>query len=183
MHPGRESIIRLKSIASNYTKALARIQESWESAFPNSPFDYFFLDDYFNSQYQSDQQFALIFSFFACLAILIACLGLFGLSSYMTLQRTREIGIRKVLGASTESVVALLSKDFIRLVLVASVIILPVIYFVVKSWLENYAYRMDIRWWLLVFPVALVWLMAMATISIQTFKTALANPVKSLRYE
>ena len=173
----------LKVNTKNYPKALARIQEDWESAFPNSPFDYFFLDDYFNSQYQSDRQFALIFSFFAGLAILIACLGLFGLSSYMTLQRTREIGIRKVLGASIESVVALLSKDFIRLVVVASVVILPIIYFMIKSWLENYAYRMEIRWWLLVLPVALVWFMAMVTISIQTIKTALANPVKSLRYE
>ncbi len=173
----------LKISTKDYPNALAQIQENWKEAFPNSPFDYFFLEEYFNHQYQADLQFGKIFGLFAGLAILIACLGLFGLSSYMTLQRTREIGIRKVLGASTQSVVTLLSKDFIRLIAVASAIILPVIYFVIKHWLENYAYRMEIRWWLLLLPVLLVWLLALVTISLQTIKTALANPVKSLRYE
>ena len=173
----------LKISTQDYPTVLARVRENWAQAFPNSPFDYFFLDDYFNKQYRADQQFGRIFSLFAGLAILIACLGLFGLSSYVTLQRTREIGIRKVLGASTRGVVALLSRDFIRLVTVASVIIIPVIYFMMKSWLENYAYRMEIRWWLLALPVMLVWLLALFTVSFQTIKMALANPVDSLRYE
>ncbi|MEQ9438240.1 MAG: ABC transporter permease [Cyclobacteriaceae bacterium] len=173
----------LKISTQDYPEALAQIRDNWAQAFPSSPFDYFFLDDYFNHQYQADQQFGRIFSLFAGLAILIACLGLFGLASYVTLQRTREIGIRKVLGASTQSVITLLSRDFLRLVIVASMIIVPIIYFAAKSWLESYAYRMDIHWWILALPVVVVWLLAMVTISFQTIKTALANPVDSLRYE
>lgn len=173
----------LKVSTDDYPTALTQIQEQWTQAFPNSPFDYFFLDDYYDRQYRADRQFGSIFSVFAGLAILIACLGLFGLSSYVTLQRTREIGIRKVLGASTQGIVALLSRDFIRLVVVASILILPIIYWVTNDWLENYAYRMEVRWWLLALPVALVWLLALVTVSFQTVKTALANPVDSLRYE
>ena len=173
----------LKMSTQDYPAALAQVRKNWAQAFPNSPFDYFFLNDYFNSQYQADRQFGQIFSLFAALAILIACLGLFGLSSYVTLQRTREIGIRKVLGASTQGIVALLSRDFIRLVMIASILILPIIYWVANDWLENYAYRMEVRWWLLALPVVLVWLLALVTVSFQTVKTALANPVDSLRYE
>lgn len=173
----------LKVNTNDYASTLKQIQAQWERAFPQSPFDYFFLDDYFNNQYQSDQQFARIFSLFAGLAILIACLGLFGLSSYMTLQRTREIGIRKVMGASILNLMALLSQDFLKVIAFASIIILPILYYVLKNWLQNYAYQMEIHWWLLALPVVLVWLMAFITISFQTIKTAFANPVKSLRYE
>ena len=173
----------LKVRTRDYPTALAQIQDQWAQAFPNSPFDYFFLNDYYDQQYRADRQFGRIFSVFAGLAILIACLGLFGLSSYVTLQRTREIGIRKVLGASTQGIVTLLSQDFIRLVMVASIIILPIIYWATNDWLENYAYRMEVRWWLLVLPVALVWLLALITVSFQTLKAALANPVDSLRNE
>ncbi len=162
---------------------IVQVKEKWESAFPGSPFDYFFLDDYFNNQYQSDQQFEIIFSLFSLLAILIACLGLFGLSSYMILQRTKEIGIRKVLGATTRSVVTLLSRDFIQLVLIASILALPVIYYGVKSWLDHYAYHMKIHWWLLALPVLLVWILSLVTISIQAIKTSLSKPVTSLKYE
>ena len=173
----------LKVSTRDYPAALAQIQDQWAQAFPNSPFDYFFLDDQYDQQYRADRQFGQIFNAFAGLAILIACLGLFGLSSYVTRQRTREIGIRKVLGASTPGIVTLLSRDFIRLVLVASIIILPIIYWVTNGWLENYAYRMEVKWWLLALPVALVWLLALITVSFQTVKTALANPVDSLRTE
>ena len=173
----------LKINTNDYPAGLKQIQADWGQAFPNSPFDYFFLDDYFNNQYQADRQFARIFSLFAGLAIMIACLGLFGLSSYMTLQRTREIGIRKVMGASILNIVTLLSGDFFRLIAAASIIILPVIYYVMKNWLQNYAYQMEIQWWLLILPVVLVWLMAFITISFQTIKTAVANPVNSLRSE
>jgi len=170
-------------ISNDYSTALTNIRLKWAMAFPNSPFDYFFLDDYFDHQYQADRQFGKIFSLFAGLAIFIACLGLFGLSSYMTLQRTREIGIRKVLGASTQSIVTLLSHDFVLLVAIASILILPIVYFLAQDWLENYAYRTEIQWWLLGLPVAFVWLLALITVSIQIIKTTLANPVDSLRYE
>ncbi|WP_114752109.1 ABC transporter permease [Pleomorphovibrio marinus] len=173
----------VKISSGDYPTALSLIEARWEQAFPNSPFEYFFLDDYFNSQYLSEQKFARIFSLFAGLAIFIACIGLFGLSSYMTLQRTKEIGIRKVLGASIVSIVAILSKDFFVLIASASVIILPVIYVVMKNWLQNYAYQMEIQWWLLGLPILLVWFVALLTVSLQTIKTALENPVNALRAE
>lgn len=173
----------LKINTNDYTGAMKQIKAKWEQAFPNSPFGYFFLDDYFNNQYLSEQKFARIFSLFAGLAIFIACMGLFGLSSYMTLKRTKEIGIRKVLGASILNIVALLSKDFIVLVAFASIIILPIVYYVMKNWLQNYAYQMEIHWWLLGLPILLVGLLAILTVSLQTIKTALGNPVKSLRSE
>ncbi len=173
----------LKLNTKNYPAAMKQIRENWKQAFPNSPFDYFFLDDFFNAQYHADQQFGKIFSLFTSLAIFIACLGLFGLSSYMTLQRTKEIGIRKVLGASLQDIIKLLTQEFIKVIGVASLIILPIAYLAIHHWLENYAYRMYIPWWLLVLPVLLVWFLAMLTISFQTLKAALANPIESLRYE
>ena len=173
----------MKISTQNYPAVLADVQDHWNQAFANSPFNYFFLNDYFSRQYQADQQFGRIFSLFASLAIFIACLGLFGLSSYVTLQRTQEIGIRKVLGASVQSVVILLSRDFLWLVMLAGIITIPVIYYLVNSWLENYAYRMPLSGWLFVLPVVVVGVLAMITISIQTSQTALANPVKSLRSE
>ncbi|MCE7053110.1 ABC transporter permease [Algoriphagus sp. AGSA1] len=173
----------LKITSTDYPNALKQIQANWSEVFPGSPFDYFFLDAYFDSQYKSDRQFAKVFSLFAGLAILIACLGLFGLSSYMTLQRTKEIGIRKVLGASVLTIMSLLSREFLRLIGIASIVILPAVWYFMKKWLENFAYRMEIHWWLLVLPVVLVWFMALLTISFQSVKAALMNPVKSLKSE
>ena len=173
----------LKLNTSDYPATLAQIEKQWQGAFPGSPFAYFFLDEHFAAQYRADQQFGRIFSLFAGLAILIACLGLFGLSSYLTLQRTQEIGIRKVLGASVPHVVALLSQDFIRLIVVASLVALPIVYWGAELWLENFAYRTVVRWWWLIVPVGLVGLLAVLTISFQTVRAALANPVDSLRNE
>jgi putative ABC transport system permease protein len=173
----------LKLNSNEYSTALSEIKTTWEQAFPNSPFEYFFLDDYFNAQYLSEQKFARIFSLFASLAILIACLGLFGLASYMTIQRTKEIGIRKVLGASMIHIITLLSRDFLLLIAASSIITLPVVYFIMKNWLQNYAYQMDIHWWILALPILMVFLVALFTVTLQTVKTALDNPVKSLRSE
>jgi putative ABC transport system permease protein len=117
------------------------------------------------------------------LAIFISCLGLFGLSSYTIIQRTKEIGIRKVLGASIGNIISLLSKDSIKLVLIAGVITLPVAYFSVGYWLNNYAFRIEITWWLLTVPIVLALLLAFATVSIQTIKTALASSINNLRSE
>ena len=158
-------------------------QEEWKEIYPDESFSYFFLDDYFNQQYQADQQFYGLFNLFSGLAIFIACLGLFGLSSYTALQRTKEIGVRKVLGASVSSIVRLLSKDFIQLVLVASFLALPVAYWALEQWLADYAFHITIRWWLLALPVVLVLLITLFTVSFQTVKAALANPVDSLRNE
>ena len=162
---------------------VAYAQEAWKEIYPNQPFNYFFLDDHFDQQYQADQQFYGLFNLFSGLAIFIACLGLFGLSSYTALQRTKEIGVRKVLGASVASIVRLLSKDFIQLVLVASLLALPVAYWALQQWLADYAFHITIHWWLLALPVVLVLLITLFTVSFQTVKAALANPVDSLKNE
>ena len=158
-------------------------QKEWKEIYPDESFTYFFLDDYFNQQYQADQRFYELFNLFSGLAIFIACLGLFGLSSYTALQRTKEIGVRKVLGASVSSIVKLLSKDFVQLVLVASFLALPIAYWALQQWLADYAFHIAIRWWLLALPVVLVLLTTLFTVSFQTIKAALANPVDSLRNE
>lgn len=163
--------------------AVALIGNEWKEFFPENPFDYFFLENFFNLQYQADLRFGKVFGLFCGLAILIACLGLLGLSSYTALQRTKEIGIRKVLGASVQSIIGLLSKDFIKMVLIGSMLALPLAYFGVQQWLEYYAFRIPVSGWLLGLPVALVLFIAFLTVSFQTVKAALANPVASLRYE
>lgn len=181
--PYSRAYYSLKVNTQHLPQTLSFIEKQWDATFTANPLHYFFLDDYFNHQYQSDQQFARAFLLFAVLAIFIACLGLFGLSSYMVVQRTKEIGIRKVLGASVQSILTLLSWDFIRLVLIASVVALPIAYFFMQKWLNNYAFRIEIGWWLMLIPVVIVLFIALFTVSFQTIKAALTNPVKSLRYE
>jgi len=173
----------IKIATQDYPATLAQIQTSWQQSFPNSPFDYFFLDEYFNRQYQADHFLSKVLRLFSLLAILIACLGLFGLSSYTTVQRTKEIGIRKVLGASVSNIISLLSQDFIRLVLLAVLVALPLAYFAMQQWLQHYAFRISISWWLLALPVGMVLLIALFTVSVQTIRAALTNPARSLRYE
>ncbi|MEM9675373.1 MAG: ABC transporter permease [Bacteroidota bacterium] len=169
--------------AERVDEIIAYAEQQWKELYPDQPFHYFFLDDRFNQQYQADRRFYLLFNLFSGLVIFIACMGLFGLSSYSAVQKTKEIGIRKVLGASVQSVVALLSKGFIRLVLISSVLALPLAYGFTQQWLENYAFRIDIHWWMFLLPLATVLLIALLTISFQTIKAALANPADSLRYE
>ncbi|MEO0330767.1 MAG: ABC transporter permease, partial [Bacteroidota bacterium] len=181
--PASRSYFSLKVETARLSETIATANQVWDNYFPGNPFNYFFLDDHFNKQYQADLRFGQTFSFFALLAIFVACLGLFGLSSFMAVQKTKEIGIRKVLGSSVSGIVALLSKDFVRLVIIASVVSLPIVYLVMRSWLADYAFRIEIAWWLLLTPVILVLLIALFTISFQTIRAALADPAKSLRYE
>lgn len=162
---------------------LSSVQNSYKSIFPGNPFEYFFLNEYFGRQYEADQRFGKVFGLFTALAIIVACLGLLGLSSFMIRVRTKEIGIRKVLGASVYSLLALFSRDFIKLVLLASLIAMPVIYFLASRWLENYAFHISLGWWIFVLPPLLMLVIALITISVQSIKSALANPVKSLRSE
>ena len=169
--------------AAQIDEIIAYAEQQWKELYPNEPFHYFFLDDRFDQQYRADQQFHLLFNLFSGLVIFIACMGLFGLSAYSEMQKTKEIGVRKVLGASAQSIVALLSKDFIRLVLISGTIALPLAYWLIQQWLENYAFRVDISWWMFFLPLATVLLIALLTISFQTIRAALANPVNSLRYE
>lgn len=162
---------------------VAAVKALWTKYFPNDPFNYFFLDDEFNAQYQSDQRFGEMFTLFASLAILIACFGLVGLSAYNILQRTKEVGIRKVLGASVQNVVFILSKDFLLLVILSFIIAAPVSWFIMHNWLQDFAYRITINWWVFGVAGALALLIALSTISYQAIKAAIANPVKSLRSE
>lgn len=183
LDPNWAEYFLIKIEGKSIPSTLASIEREWEVAFPGNPFDYFFLDEFFNNQYKSEQQFQSMFSVFSVLAILIGCLGLFGLSAFTAMQKTKEIGVRKVLGASTKGVFYMLSKEFVMLILIANIIAWPVIYFVMNNWLQGFEYRTSID--PLVFGIALVTVLVVAlfTISFQTVKSAKQNPVDSLKYE
>ena len=177
------SYFTVKVAGKSLPEEINTIRKEFASAFPDNPFDYFFLDHYFDAQYIADQWFGKILGFFSLLAIIIATFGLFALSSYTTIQRTKEIGIRKVLGASVENIVTLLFKDFIKLMLIAGTLALPLTYWVIHQWLENYAFHIKITIWLLVTPVTFVLVLALAATGVQTIRAALRNPINSLRSE
>jgi len=163
--------------------SLAFIESAWKKFAPEQPFEFSFLDQDFDALYRSEHQTGTIFEIFSALAILIACLGQLGLAAFVIEKRTKEIGVRKILGASVSSVVALLSKDFVKLVLIANVIAWPVASFIMNRWLENFAYRIEIGWWMFAVAGFIALLIALVTVSIQALKAALANPVEALRYE
>lgn len=175
--------VALKLASDNIERTIAAVKEKWQSYFPGIPFDYFFLDEAFNMHYQNDRRFSQIFTIFSGLTILIACLGLFGLASLNTVQRTKEIGIRKALGASSRSIYALLSKEFLRLVCYAGLIGIPLTYYIMNNWLTNFVYRIDLQWWYFVLSGIFVAAFVLLAISFQTFTAAAAPPVKALRYE
>lgn len=162
---------------------VALVKDNWQSAFPELPFEYFFLDDFFNQQYKEEQKFSQLLGIFTMLGITIACLGLYAIAWLSVLRRTKEIGIRKVLGASAQQIVQLLSRDFIQLVLIAGVAALPIAYLAMSTWLTNYATRISLHWWLFLLPMGVTVFIALLTISFQTIKAALANPTDSLKYE
>jgi putative ABC transport system permease protein len=167
----------------NIQKTLNIIESQWRNFFPENPYEYFFLEDYFNEQYKNELQFGKVLNLFSLLAIAIACLGLFGLSSYTTAQRTREIGIRKVLGSSAKNCILLLMRFFMIQILISIPFGLGAGYIIMSGWLENFAYRIDIGWWFFLIPVSLLTVIAMLTVSSQIIKTANTNPATSLRYE
>ncbi|MBX3238584.1 MAG: ABC transporter permease [Chitinophagaceae bacterium] len=169
--------------AANAPRVIQAAEQKWKAMSPQMPFNYRFLDADFNRVYDAEQRVGRIALSFAVLAILIACLGLFGLAAYIAEQRTKEIGIRKVLGASATSLVAMLSKDFLKLVLISSVIAFPLAWWSMRTWLQDFAYRIDIGWWVFVAAGVIVILIALITISFQAIKAALANPVVALRSE
>ncbi|HMH33855.1 MAG TPA: ABC transporter permease [Puia sp.] len=159
------------------------IKQNYDTIFPGNLFNYYFLDQKFNQQYSSDQLFGKVFTIFSGLAIFIACLGLFGLSIFATLQRKKEIGIRKVLGASVGSIFMMLSTDFIGLVLLAILIASPIAFYIMHIWLQNFVSQIQISWWIFIGSASVAVIIAFLTISFQSVKAALANPVKSLRSE
>jgi putative ABC transport system permease protein len=173
----------VKTTAKDAAKAIAGVQKVWKAYSPGFPFEYAFLDDEFNKMYSDDQRTGTLFNVFAAIAILISCLGLLGLATYTAQVKVKEIGIRKVLGASITSITRLLSKDFILLVLIAFAIAAPVSWLAMHKWLQNYAYRVDIGWWIFIAAGLTAMLIALLTVSYQAIKAALANPVKSLRTE
>lgn len=173
----------LKIEAKNVPATISAIQSRWRALAPERPFNYVFVDETFNKQYASEVTFGNLFVNFAVLAIFISCLGLLGLASYSTIQRTREIGIRKVLGASVSGIVNMLSQEFLILVLISSLIAFPIAWFTMHSWLQDFAYRISISWWIFVFAGVLALIIAFTTVSFQAIKAALTNPVKSLRSE
>jgi putative ABC transport system permease protein len=175
--------LSIKITGRNIPAAIAAIEKTWLRFLPDSPFDYTFLDENFDKLYKSEQRQGTLFTTFASIAIFIACLGLFGLSAFAITQRIKEIGIRKVLGASTGSIVGLLSKDFLKLVIIAAAIAFPIAWYAMHNWLQDFAYRTSIQWWIFLAALAVAGFVALATISIQAVKAALANPVKSLRTE
>lgn len=164
-------------------QTVAAVEEKYKEAFPGNPFDYFFLDDFFNNQYKGERQFASIFSLFAMLAIVIACLGLWGLAAFTTTQKLKEIGIRKVLGASVYSIMSLLSWQFFKLVLMATVIAIPLMWYGVDWWLSGFAFRIGLEWDLFVVPVIILAALALGTVSTQILRGASINPARILRSE
>ncbi len=183
INPSNANVFTLKIAANNIPATIAAIQSKWETLIPQRPFSYVFLDDNFNKQYAGEERFGKLFMYFAVLAILISCLGLLGLASYSTLQRTREIGIRKVLGASIPGIVNMLSKEFLILVVIAAFIAFPLSWYGMNNWLKDFAYKENISWMVFAAAGLLAFVIAITTVSFQAIRAALANPVKSLRSE
>ncbi len=167
--------------AESVGQSLANIEKAWKSTFPDHPFKYQFLDETLAKAYQNETRTAALIDTATLIAILIACLGLFGLSAFAAQQRTKEIGIRKVLGASIASIVALLSRDFLKLVLIAIVMASPIAWYFMNAWLADFAYKIDIGWWVFALAGGLAVGIALLTVSFQSIKAALMNPVESLR--
>jgi putative ABC transport system permease protein len=177
------STVSVKIDGARANDAIAFIGKTWKSIFPKYPFEYQFLDDHFKEVYRSDQQVTTMVTVLAILAIFISCLGLFGLASYSAEKRIKEIGIRKVMGASVQNIVSLLSRQFVGLVLAAILIAMPLAGYAIHRWLEDYAYRVSMSWWVFALAGVLAMGIALVTVSILAFRAAVANPVNSLRSE
>jgi len=175
--------VSVKISTTNMQRTLQALQANWKEEFPGDEFNYFFLDQHFNEQYKADQHFGQVFGIFTFIAILVACLGLFGLVSYTIVQRTKEIGIRKVLGASVNNILQLLYKDFAWLIVIAFVVSIPLAWYATEKWLESYAFRINLGVFLFIIPFLVVSVIAFVTVSLISIRAALTNPVKSLKTE
>ena len=173
----------VKLNTNDLNRTIAQVRERWEAFFPESSFDHFFLDEFFNRQYLADQQYGNIVATFTILAIFIACMGLFGLTIFTASKKTKEIGVRKVLGASVYSIVRLLNFELLKLILISSVLGIPISYFLIEKWLDSYAFRIELELWVLALPLLLVMIIAILSTSFLTVRAAKVNPVKSLRNE
>ena len=182
-NPNNNYQLYIRTTGKDAPNAVAASEASWKQYNPGFPFNYVFLDETFNSLYNSEQRTGTLFNAFAAIAIFISCLGLLGLAAYTAQVRTREIGVRKVLGASVSEIILLLATDFVKLVLVAIVIATPVAWYAMNKWLEGFAYKINIGWVVFLLSGTIAVLIAFITISFQSIKAALANPVRSLRTE
>ncbi len=175
--------LSVKIAGSNVNKTMSTLESIWKKYIPEVPYEYSFLDENFDKLYEAEQRQGNIFTAFACIAIFIACLGLFGLSAFTISQRIKEIGVRKILGANVTGIVALLSKDFLKLVLIAALIAFPIAWYAMHSWLKDFAYRVNISWWIFIVAGIASLCVALLTVSFQAIKAAISNPVKALRSE
>ena len=167
----------------NVRQSLSSIEQIWKKYSPGVPFDYKFIDEEFGNKFRAEERIGKLASYFAVLAVLISCLGLFGMASFVAEQRTKEIGIRKVLGASVVNLWRLLSTEFVMLVLISCIIATPIAWYYLDSWLKNYDYRTEIKWEVFVLAAVAALVITLITVSFQAIKAAIANPVKSLRTE
>jgi len=181
--PNDYAYLSVRIRTDNVAGVLNSIEKKWKTFSPDKPFEYFFLDEYWGKLYQKEQNMKNLFGWFSGLAIFIACLGLFGLAAFSAQNKTKEIGIRKVLGASVLGIVSMLSIDFTKWVIIANIIAWPVAYYFMNKWLEDFAYRIEISWWVFVLSGGIALMIALLTVSYQAIKAAIANPVDSLRYE
>ena len=182
-NPDQMGAIYIKTTGQEANQAIAATQRSWKQYNPDYSLDYAFLDDVFDNLYKSEQKTGVLFNVFATIAILISCLGLFGLATFTAQVRTREIGVRKVLGASVTGIVQLLAKDFVKLVMIAILIATPIAWYAMNAWLQDFAYRVAVQWWVFAIAGLLAVGIALLTVSFQSIRAALMNPVKSLRSE
>jgi len=181
--PQDMGLIYIKTTGKDAENAIDAAEKFWKQYNPDFPFTYAFLDDTFDSLYRSEQRTGFLFNIFASIAILISCLGLFGLAAYTAQVRTREIGVRKVLGSSMAGIIQLLAKDFIKLVIAGIVIAIPIAWYAMDKWLQDFAYRMEMQWWVFALAGLLALFVALLTVAFQSIKAALMNPVKSLKSE
>jgi putative ABC transport system permease protein len=177
----RELSIRLKP--NSIHQSLTFLKNKWKSFYPAEPFDFYFVDENLNTSYWAEQRMAELFKYFSFLAIFIACLGLYGLTAFMIEQKIKDIGIHKVLGATVSNIVFLLTKNYLCWILFSNVIAWPMAYFMMNKWLQNFAYRIDMSWWMFVLAGAIALIIALLTVSWQAIRAAMANPVEALRYE
>jgi putative ABC transport system permease protein len=173
--------IKVKS--ADLRKTISQIEKIWKQTYPEDHFQYFFLEEEFNAQYKADQAFGRVFTLFTMLAIFIAAIGLFGLAVYSANQRTKEIGIRKVNGATNVEILVILNRNFVKWVVISFVIATPIAWITLQKWLQNFASKTDLSWWIFALAGLLALGIAMLTVSWQSWKAATRNPVEALRYE
>ncbi|MEQ9102521.1 MAG: ABC transporter permease [Imperialibacter sp.] len=182
-YPWARGLASLRLQGDNLQTLLPKLTEAWETSFPGNPMEYFFLEDSFNKQYAAEERFETVFTTFTFLALFVACLGLFGLVSYQNTLKSKEIAIRKVIGASVSNIFYLLSQGYLKLVLIASVLALPAVWYFNSEWLSGFANRIELGWWFYVLPLIAVMMIAFVTVGYKTLQAAKGNPTENLRYE